>query len=144
MEHDQNNILITNWLSLTQIQMNIANELESALQENHELSLKEFYLLLFLSEAPDKKLRLQQLENMIGLSQSAMSRLVSRFEAKGCGALQRHICQDDRRAVYTSLTEIGEEKLEKALATFNAVLAKKLSEQELQNLLQKLIRQNNR
>ncbi|AJY75925.1 MarR family winged helix-turn-helix transcriptional regulator [Paenibacillus beijingensis] len=144
MENDPNNRLITSWLTLTQIQMNIANELEAALQEEYHLSLKEFYLLLFLSEAPDKKLRLQQLETMVGLSQSAMSRLVSRFEAKGCGALQRHICDDDRRGVYTSLTRIGEEKLEKALVTFKAVLEKQLSEVEMQSLLQQFIHLNSR
>ncbi|WP_424767584.1 MarR family winged helix-turn-helix transcriptional regulator [Paenibacillus sp. sgz302251] len=141
MENEQNNNLITSWLSLTQIQMNIANALEAALQDNHQISLKEFYLLLFLFGAPDKKLRLQQLENLVGLSQSAMSRLVSRFEEKGCGALQRSICKDDRRAVYTSLTEIGEDKLEKALVTFQTVLAKELPRIELQNLLQQLIHQ---
>ncbi|GIP36071.1 MarR family winged helix-turn-helix transcriptional regulator [Paenibacillus sp. J2TS4] len=144
MENEKMNILITNWLSLTQIQMSIANKLEAVLQDKHQLSLKEFYLLLFLFEAPDKKLKLQQLEDMVGLSQSAISRLVSRFEAKGCGALKRDICQDDRRAVYTSLTDIGEEKLDKALVTFKTVLAKEFSGEEFQSLLQKLIYQNSK
>lgn len=65
-----NNELITSWLTLTHIQMNVTNELEANLQVKHGLSLKEFYLLLFLSEAPEKKLKLQKLEAMVGLSQS--------------------------------------------------------------------------
>lgn len=89
--------LITSWLSLTQTQAMITNELEQTLQQQHDLSLNEFYVLLFLFEAPEKKLRLQQLQAMVGLSQSAISRLVSRFEAKGCGAMQRAICENDRR-----------------------------------------------
>jgi DNA-binding MarR family transcriptional regulator len=138
METNQNK-LIMSWLSLTQIQMTITNELERTLQENHHLSLREFYVLLFLSQNPDKKLRLQQLQNMVGLSQSAMSRLVSRFEAKSCGVLQRHICQDDRRGIYTSLTKEGEAKLEQALVTFNETLATAFSKTDLQYDLHDLL-----
>jgi hypothetical protein len=54
MESNQNKLLITNWISLTHIQMKISNELEIILQENHQLTLNEFYVLLFLSEAPEK------------------------------------------------------------------------------------------
>ncbi|HZG73682.1 MAG TPA: MarR family transcriptional regulator [Chondromyces sp.] len=141
MDSNQNKQLITDWLSLTHIQMKIMNKLESALQENHQLSLKEFYVLLFLSEAPEKKLKLQQLQNMVGLSQSAMSRLVSRFEAKGCGALRRHICSDDRRAIFTSLTAEGEEKLKRASVTFNETLEKVYSQEKIQEELQRFIQQ---
>ena len=137
----QNKPLIANWLSLTNIQMKITNELEGILQEKHKLSLKEFYVLLFLSESPEKKLKLQQLQNMVGLSQSAMSRLVSRFEAKDCGALKRHICVDDRRAIFTSLTAEGEEELKKASVTFNQALEKAFAQETIQEELQRLIRQ---
>ncbi|AIQ19674.1 MULTISPECIES: MarR family winged helix-turn-helix transcriptional regulator [unclassified Paenibacillus] len=134
------NELITSWLSLTHIQMNVANELETKLQENYQLSLKEFYLLLFLSEAPEKKLKLQQLESMVGLSQSAVSRLVSRFEAKGCNALQRKTCDDDRRSIYTSLTAIGQDKLDRARVTVNEVLAQSFPDTRVQELLEQLLR----
>jgi DNA-binding MarR family transcriptional regulator len=135
----QNNQMITNWLSFTNIQTKITNELESILQENHQISLKEFYVLLFLSEAPEKKLKLQQLQNMVGLSQSAMSRLVSRFEEKDCGALKRHICIDDRRAIYTSLTAEGEEKLNLASVTLNEALNKIFSKGTIQQELEQFI-----
>lgn len=142
MESNQNKELITNWISLTHIQMKITNELEITLQDNHQLSLNEFYVLLFLSEAPEKKLRLQQLQSMVGLSQSAVSRLVSRFEAKGCGTLKRYICGEDRRAIFTSLTTEGEEKLEKAIITVNETLKKAffqdMSHRELQRLVDQL------
>ncbi|UQZ32600.1 MarR family transcriptional regulator [Paenibacillus sp. PK3_47] len=130
--------LITSWLSFTHIQMNVANELEARLQENYQLSLKEFYLLLFLSEAPEKKLKLQQLESMVGLSQSAVSRLVSRFEAKGCGALERKSCDSDRRSIYTSLTAIGQAKVDKAKVTVNEVLAQAFPLAEAEELLGQL------
>jgi len=139
MKNILDNTLITNWLTLTHIQMNVANTLEASLQENHQLSLKEFYLLLFLSEAPERKLKLQQLESMVGLSQSAVSRLVSRFEAKGCGALKRRVCDDDRRSIYTSLTDIGQDKVDRAKGTFEKALLSAFPEQETAVLLQQLL-----
>jgi DNA-binding MarR family transcriptional regulator len=140
MKNNQENELLNNWLTITNIQSNITNELESALQKNHNLSLKEFYVLYFLSQTNDKQLRLQQLQEMVGLSQSAISRLVGRLEAKSCGALQRHICEDDRRGIYTHLTPLGEAKLQRALSTFHNVLNSVLGEGHLQRELHFLIK----
>ncbi|WP_313636788.1 MarR family transcriptional regulator [Paenibacillus sp.] len=140
MDKILNNDLITNWLTLTHIQMNVTNELEVNLQAKHGLTLKEFYLLLFLSEAPEKKLKLQKLESMVGLSQSAVSRLVSRFEAKGCGALERKACDDDRRSIYTSMTPIGEGKLISAQETFKETLIAAFPEKDVEQLLEQMLR----
>ncbi|WP_454191520.1 MarR family winged helix-turn-helix transcriptional regulator [Paenibacillus sp. Marseille-Q7038] len=139
MESNLMNDFISNWQSLTQMITNIENTLEQQLQEKHDLSLNEYYMLLFLSEAPMKKLRLQQLESMVGLSQSAMSRLVARFENKGCGALARHACVEDRRSVYTALTEIGQDKVNKATLTFQKTLADALPDKEMEELIGKLL-----
>lgn len=139
MDNILNNDLIANWLTLTHIQMNVTNELEANLQAKHGLSINEFYLLLFLSEAPEKKLKLQKLESMVGLSQSAISRLVSRFEAKGCGALERKACDDDRRSIYTALTPIGEDKLIRAQETFKDTLIKSFPEKDVEELLKQMI-----
>lgn len=119
--------------------MKVAAVLEAKLTENYELSLKEFYVLLFLSEAPEQKLKLQQLESMVGLSQSAVSRLVSRFEAKGCGALERKSCEADRRSIYTSLTAIGQDKVDRAKQTVNEVLQEAFPVDDTQQLLEQLI-----
>ncbi|AKO93018.1 MarR family winged helix-turn-helix transcriptional regulator [Priestia filamentosa] len=133
MEGNQRHNLLDNWLSIINVQTNIANTLERALEEQYSLSLKEFYVLYFLSQTDDKQLRLQQLQEMVGLSQSAISRLVGRMEAKSCGALERHLCEDDRRGIYTRLTSLGEEKLNKALATFEEILQSILAEGKMQS-----------
>jgi len=139
MSTNQKQDLITSWLSLTQTQAMITNELEQTLQQQHDLSLNEFYVLLFLFEAPEKKLRLQQLQAMVGLSQSAISRLVSRFEAKGCGAMQRATCENDRRGIYTSLTSIGEDKLQRARTTVLSVLEQQFSSPKFRQGVQNMI-----
>ncbi|MGG4217919.1 MarR family transcriptional regulator [Paenibacillus jamilae] len=139
MQNNTDTELLNVWLSLTKLQSNINDEVERALQENYSLSLNEFLVLYFLSQTEEKKLRLQQLQEMVGLSQSALSRLVVRMEAKSCGALQRHICEDDRRGIYTSMTDFGEKKFDRALETFNQVLKSALLKDELKPKLQSFI-----
>lgn len=141
MSTNQGLDLMTSWLSFAHIQATIAAELEKSLLQKHDLSLNEFYVLLFLSESPDKKLRLQQLQTMVGLSQSAMSRLVSRFEAKGCGAMQRTICENDRRGIYTSLTPIGEEKVQRAKSTVLDVLEQHFASSKIKRSLGEIMEQ---
>ena len=116
------------WLSIDSIQNKLKKELEDVLQAEYSLSLKEFYVLYYLSKEPDKKLRLHQLQEMIGLSQSALSRLVGNMEAKSCGALEKQICTDDRRGTYTQLTSLGEQKLQKSLVSFRKILRLHLSD----------------
>ncbi|WP_409178917.1 MarR family winged helix-turn-helix transcriptional regulator [Brevibacillus fortis] len=143
MKTDPTNELINDWLSLTHITDSISNTLEKVLQENYNLSLKEFYVLYFLSKEGNKTLRLQQLQERVGLSQSAISRLVGRLEAKNCRALQRNVCEDDRRGVYTQLTELGEEKLQRYLVTMNEILQSAFSDGKFDEALQLLVKRSN-
>lgn len=133
------NEFMDQWLSMDIIQNNIKKELESILQAQFSLSIKEFYVLYYLSKAPEKKLRLQQLQERIGLSQSALSRLVGNMEAKSCGALEKHTCSDDRRGSYTRLTELGENKLRKSLHAFHEILQKYLKAHNFNAIVEKLI-----
>lgn len=138
----QKSELLNVWLSLSNIHTHLNEKLEQALLQEYDLSLKEFYVLHFISNAEEKKLRLLQLQELVGLSQSAVSRLVVRMEAKDCGALERHTCEDDRRGIYTRITELGENKYNKALQTYNQVLQTELEkdgfETQLENLTKKL------
>ncbi|MCM3171992.1 MULTISPECIES: MarR family winged helix-turn-helix transcriptional regulator [Paenibacillus] len=126
-----NNDALNIWMSLTNSFTSIHDRLENALEEQYDLSLKEFYVLYFISNSEDKELRLQQVQELIGLSQSATSRLVVRMEAKNCGALERHVCEDDKRGIYTRITELGENKFHRALVTVNEILQKELQQGEL-------------
>ena len=127
------------WLSIDAIQNKVKKELENVLQAEYSLSLKEFYVLYHLSMAPDKKLRLQQLQEMIGLSQSALSRLVGNMEAKSCGALEKQVCTDDRRGTYTHMTNLGEQKLQKSLVSFHEILRLHLSAIDVEGITKKLL-----
>jgi DNA-binding MarR family transcriptional regulator len=127
------------WLSIDSIQNKVKKELENVLQAEYSLSLKEFYVLYYLSKEPDKRLRLQQLQEMIGLSQSALSRLVGNMEANSCGALEKHDCTEDRRGTYTQLTSLGEQKLQKSLVSFHEILRLHLSDIDVEGIIKQLL-----
>lgn len=127
------------WLSIDTILNKVKKDLENVLRTEYSLSLKEFYVLYYLSKAADKRLRLQQLQEMIDLSQSALSRLVGNMEANSCGALEKHICTDDRRGTYTQLTELGEQKLQKSLVSFHEILQSHISEVDVEGMLKQLV-----
>lgn len=132
--------LIDRWMSITNLQTQINNRIETELQNKHDLSLKEFFVLYLLSQTEEKKLRLQELQEWVGLSQSAISRLVGRLEAKNCRTLQRDVCEDDRRGIYTRLTPSGEMKFQEALATVENLLRDNLSKEQLLQELSSIVK----
>jgi DNA-binding MarR family transcriptional regulator len=134
-----NQDFMDHWLTIDSIQNKLKKELENVLQAEYGLSLKEFYVLYYLSKAPEKKLRLQQLQEMVGLSQSALSRLVGNMEANSCGALEKQVCTDDRRGTYTRLTDLGEKKLQRSLVSFREILNSNLSTVNVEVLIKQLI-----
>ncbi|WP_334330009.1 MarR family winged helix-turn-helix transcriptional regulator [Companilactobacillus sp. HBUAS59699] len=108
------NDTIERWFEFVRKQKQIENSLIQGLASNGgTLSLNEFYVLYFLDQKDSKKLRLQDLQELVGLSQSAMSRLISRLEAKDCGVIERSTCDQDKRGVYIHLASKGEITLKK-------------------------------
>jgi DNA-binding MarR family transcriptional regulator len=71
-------------------------------------------------------MRMQQLARAAALSHSATTRLVTRLENRGL--LSRTLCADDRRGIYSSLTDRGKELLERAGPVHAATLKKALDE----------------
>ena len=134
-----NHYFMDYWLSIDSLQNKVKKELETMLQTEYSLSLKEFYVLYHLSKEPDKKLRLNELQEMIDLSQSALSRLVGNMESKSCGALEKHVCTDDRRGTYTQLTKLGEQKLQQSLVSFRKILRLHFSDVNIESLLKQLL-----
>ncbi|QDI90705.1 MarR family transcriptional regulator [Salicibibacter halophilus] len=133
-----NHDFMDHWLAIDAVQNKIKKEMEDVLQAEYNLSLKEFYVLYYLSKAPGKKLRLQQLQEIIGLSQSALSRIVGNMEASSCGALEKQVCTDDRRGTYTRLTDLGEKKLKGSLVAFHEILQSSLSTVNVERLIKQL------
>lgn len=110
------------WRTLAALHARIEDALERALQREHGLSVSEYTVLDALSRQPEGRyLRMNQLARAVVLSQSATTRLVTRLEQRGL--LQRYLCPDDRRGIYTELTDEGRAALDRALPTHEDVLA---------------------
>lgn len=82
------------------------------LASNYRVGLTEFRALIFLSQASDKELRVNDLAYRIGLNQTSTTRLVSRLEVKG--HVRRCVCEEDGRGVYAVITDEGETLLREA------------------------------
>jgi len=108
------------WRTLAALHAAIDGALETALQSEHALSVVEYTVLDALSQQDGWHLRMRELSRATALSASATTRLVNRLEARGL--LQRVLCQDDRRGIYSELTHDGSELLRRARPTHDRVL----------------------
>ncbi|AXK36596.1 MarR family transcriptional regulator [Streptomyces armeniacus] len=119
------------WCALSTLHSRIEAYLERALQSEHELSVREYSVIDVLSaqhDGPGGHFRMNQLADAVVLSQSATTRLVSRLEDRGL--LARYLCPDDRRGIYTDVTQSGLTLLEKARPTNEAALREALDAAE--------------
>ena len=111
------------WHALIAAKVASWNALERELGESHGLGVSDFEVLDYLAAKPDG-CRSQSLADAVHLSQSALSRLADRLERHGL--VQRSNCVDDRRGINLVLTPAGQDKRDRALRTYCAVLARTL------------------
>ncbi len=78
----------------------------------HGLDLGEYEILVCLSDAPDRKLRMSELAEAVRQSRSRLTHAVSRMEKRGL--VTRTSAPDDRRGVIATLTDEGFELLSAA------------------------------
>lgn len=121
------------WLALVHLVANVEAELSKMLQDRHGLGLSDYRALEILSNSPDSELRMQDLAARLRLNQSSISRMVERLERGGLSV--RDLCPDDKRGVYTVLTDEGRKRLEKAQPDYEAVLEAALKDTQGEGLL---------
>jgi DNA-binding MarR family transcriptional regulator len=116
--------LIDAWRDLLARHARVNAALERDLQRHHRLSVTELEALQRLQEKHVDGCRLQQLVEDVHMSQSALSRLVSRLEEEGL--VERRSCSDDRRGIFACITDAGRARVREAEATQREVLARTL------------------
>jgi DNA-binding MarR family transcriptional regulator len=115
----------TKWSETLRVYHNTSCELENELQDGHDLGLSEFEVLKILSRSCLKgggKAKMKELEGEMYLSQSALSRTVTRLEKDGL--VTRATCDFDRRANFLMITPAGADRFEAAEPTYRAVLVR--------------------
>ncbi len=93
----------------------LMDSLDRDLRNRHGLSLSEYEVLVRLSEAPDRTLRMAELADQATLSRSRLTHTVGRLERDGI--LRRERCDEDGRGVQAVLTDQGLAKLKEAADT---------------------------
>ncbi|SDT16479.1 DNA-binding transcriptional regulator, MarR family [Friedmanniella luteola] len=79
------------------------------------LDLGEYEILVTLSEAPERRVRMSELADAVHQSRSRLTHTVSRMEA--AGLVDRASCPTDRRGVWAHLSDEGFALLESAAPT---------------------------
>jgi DNA-binding MarR family transcriptional regulator len=108
------------WRTLAALHGRLEEALEKALQADFGLSVVEYTVLDTLARQDGWHMRMQQLARAAALSQSATTRLVTRLENRGL--LSRYLCPDDRRGIYSTLTDDGKKLLERARPVHDSTL----------------------
>ena len=88
------------------------DRLERQLQRDSGLPMAYYEIMVQLSEAPDRTLRMSQLADSSLSSRSRLSHAVARLEEAGW--VRRRACPEDRRGAFAELTDAGRAKLEDA------------------------------
>ena len=92
----------------------LAERLDADLRE-FGLDLGEYEILVTLSEAPERRVRMSELADAVHQSRSRLTHTVSRMEK--AGLIDRASCPTDRRGVWAHLTDEGFRLLEVAAPT---------------------------
>ena len=93
------------WRAWIAASLLLPDRLSRDLQEQAGISLPDYEILVYLSEAPEKRLRMSELADRTLSSRSRLSHQVDRLT--DAGLVDRQPCSDDRRGYFAVLTPRG-------------------------------------
>jgi DNA-binding MarR family transcriptional regulator len=103
------------WRSYLQSHATIVRLLDAELISEHGITTRDYEVLLYLAQAPDRKLPMSALAESTMLTRSGITRLVDGLVAGGF--IERVSCPSDARVSYARLTDPGLSKLRDAGCT---------------------------
>jgi DNA-binding MarR family transcriptional regulator len=103
------------WRALVGATSALMATLDAELQSAHGMSLADYEVLVALSEAPDRRLRMSDLAAVLHLSPSGLTRRLDALTRRGW--VRREQCPSDRRGTFAVLVDGGFEALRAAAPT---------------------------
>ncbi len=95
----------------------IVRNLESQMREEQsDLPIEWFDVLIHLSEASDGRMRMSDIGGTLALIPSNITRLVDRME--DAALVKREPCPEDRRVTYAVITQEGREMLRQTIPDY--------------------------
>jgi DNA-binding MarR family transcriptional regulator len=99
------------WQGFLQSAILARESLDRALAE-HDLTLDDYEILVFLSAAPDRRMIMSELADRVLAAKSRLTYRVDRLERRGIVVRER--CGEDARRVWATLTPKGFDLLQRA------------------------------
>jgi DNA-binding MarR family transcriptional regulator len=100
------------WRSYLQSHAAIMRMLDAELAAEHSMTTRDYEVLLYLAQAPDRRLPMSALAESTMLTRSGITRLIDGLVQ--AGLIERIACPSDARISYAHLTDRGHEKLSAA------------------------------
>lgn len=94
------------WVAVTTL---LPDRLNRDLQQAAGIALPDYEILVRLSEAPDRQIRMSELADLTLSSRSRLSHQIDRLQS--AGLVDRVSCAEDRRGQFAALTPRGWETL---------------------------------
>ena len=130
------------WRSYLQSHASIVRELDAELVAAHEMTTRDYEVLLYLAQAPERKLPMSALATSTMLTRSGITRLVDGLV--DAGSIERVACEQDARISYARLTDLGYERLREAgcthIASIQRLFLEHFTRQEIEQLASLLSR----
>jgi DNA-binding MarR family transcriptional regulator len=130
------------WRSYLQSHASILRELDAELAAAHGMTTRDYEVLLYLAQAPDRRLPMSSLATSTMLTRSGITRLVDGLVDQGL--VERVACPSDARVSYAQITEPGYQKLRQAgcthIASIQRLFLEHFSEAEISQLASLLSR----
>jgi DNA-binding MarR family transcriptional regulator len=100
------------WRGVLDMNRLLFEQINRELSRRSGMSSADYEVLVRLSEAPDRRLRMSELAVQSLSSKSRLSHQVSRLERQGW--IRREDCPTDRRGAFATMTDAGYAVLEEA------------------------------
>jgi DNA-binding MarR family transcriptional regulator len=108
-------VALDTWRSYLQSHASILRALDAQLVAEQGMTTRDYEVLLYLAQSPDRRLPMSALAESTMLTRSGITRLVDGLVASGF--VERVSCSADARVSYAQLTVAGYDKLREAGCT---------------------------
>lgn len=93
------------WRGFIDVSGRVIKGLDSSLKQSAQMTFDDYEVLVHLSEAPERRLRMTELSERLLHSQSRLTQRVDRLVKRGWVAREK--CDEDRRGTFAVLTDDG-------------------------------------
>lgn len=124
------------WRSYLQSHASILRVLDADLVADHGITTRDYEVLLYLSQAEDRRLPMSALAERTMLTRSGITRLVDGLVQ--AGMVERVACPNDARVSYARLTDVGYAKLRESgcshVSSIHRLFLQRFSAEEIEQL----------